>query len=369
MSSSRAGWRAVTRRRLALLAVLAMMLAAAGGLVSSPAEAQTGQCVTARNAEHLDAGRATRSILLYRAVGSNDSLGFFSFSTTSLRQEAPGYWARVTDCQGEPPPPTSTTSTSTPPGGERPPLEQRYQSMYETDFRLPDHTIYRPTNLDAVTDTMPVVVWGNGACSANGTWFQDFLLPLSAHGILVIANGSPNGSGQTDWQMLTESVDWAVAENSRAGSKYQGKLDTGAIIAMGQSCGGIEAVNASADDDRIQSTVLWNSGLFSGTNKAVLQDLPGPTAWFTGGSSDIAYSNAIDDYDRITRVPAVLGHYGNVGHTALFSDDSLVPHTVDVATDWMDAVLYDNAAKRAQFVGSNCGLCSGTPWRMQSKNW
>jgi len=360
------------RRTIVALAVVASAAAAVTGFPSPSADAQVGDCVTARNSEHLQAGRATRPLLVHRAVGSGDSLGTSSLATTSLVEQSAGSWTRVTSC---PPagttttaPPGSTTTTTTP-GGGRPPLEQRYTATFETDTRLPNHTVYRPQNLAAVTDDMPIVVWGNGACRADGTWFQEFLTPLAAHGVLVIANGDPGGSGTTTSQMLIESIDWAVAENSRSGSKYQGRLDTSAITAMGQSCGGIEAIDASRDS-RVRSTVLWNSGIFSTGDKTALQRLHGPTAWFTGGQSDIAYGNAVDDYGRVpSRVPAVLGHYGNVGHLDLFADPEIERHIVTVAADWLDATLYGNAAARRQFVGSGCGLCSGTPWVMQSKNW
>ena len=245
--------------------------------------------------------------------------------------------------------------------------------MFETDSGIPGHTVYRPTNLAEVADPMPIVVWGNGACRADGTWFQEFRQPLSAHGVLVIASGLPGGSGTTDSDMLIDAIDWAVAENGRAGSKYFGRLDTDAITAMGQSCGGLEAIDASSDP-RVASTVLWNSGIFAtggigGVDKSALNELHAPVGWFTGGTSDIAYSNAVDDYQRVpSDIPAVLGHYDNLGHTGLFTDPDVERHIVGVAAQWLDATLFDNAA-RAQFVGSDCGLCSGTEWNMQSKNW
>lgn len=360
------------RRLLALVTMVAALLAAAttvAGSGSSVAGAQAPACVTAVNTAHVTAGRATRTLFSARAVGSNDYLGLV-YSTTTLLQESAGVWRRVTAC----PPPTtgSTTTTTTAPGG-RPPLTQRYTGMYETDARLPGHTVYRPSNLAAVTERMPIVVWGNGACRADGTWFQEFLTPLSAHGVLVVASGNPGGSGSTTPDMLLDAVSWAVAENSRSGSKYFGRLDTNAIAAMGQSCGGLEAIGVSSDP-RIRSTVLWNSGIFAsgglgGVDKSALNRLHAPVAWFTGGTSDIAYSNAVDDYQRVpSSVPAVIGHYGNVGHMGLFTDPDVERQIVGVAAQWLDATLFNNATVRAQFVGTNCGLCRA-PWVMQSKNW
>jgi hypothetical protein len=361
------------RRLLVAIAALGLLLvtvATVTRLDTPQAGAQSASCVTATNSQHVTAGRATRSLLTVRAIGSNDYLGLV-FSTTTLLQESSTVWRRVAAC---PPPTTNPTTPTTQPGGSRPPLTQRYTAMYETDSRLPGHTVYRPSNLAAVTELMPIVVWGNGACRADGTWFQEFLTPLSANGVLVVASGNPGGSGSTNADMLIDAMDWAIAENTRAGSKYFGKLDTNAVAAMGQSCGGLEAIGASSDP-RVRSTVLWNSGIFAsggigGVDKSALNRLHAPVAWFTGGSSDIAYGNAVDDYSRVpSRIPSVIGHYGNVGHMGLFTDPTVERHIVTVAASWLDATLFGNAQARSQFVGSTCGLCRGTPWVIQSKNW
>jgi len=55
------------------------------------------------------------------------------------------------------------------PGGSQPPGTTPgsgpYQAVMEMDPGLPDHTIYRPENLSALNGaTLPIVVWGNGAC-------------------------------------------------------------------------------------------------------------------------------------------------------------------------------------------------------------
>jgi hypothetical protein len=247
-------------------------------------------------------------------------------------------------------------------------------ALSETDAGLPKHTIYRPRDLAAITRPMPVVVWGNGGCMGNGSTFGPMLTPLAATGVLAIANGAPGGSGQTTAQMLLDSVDWAVRENSRQGSKYFGKIDVEAISAQGQSCGGLEAIKVSSDP-RIKSTVLWNSGIFAngglgGVGKDALTKLHGPTAWLNGGTSDIAYQNAVDDYAKVpATVPAVLGSYGNVGHMGLWTNAATARQMATVNRAWLDASLYGDATAKQQFIGADCGLCRGTQWKIQSKNW
>ena len=115
-------WR---RAPVALLAavLLAAALATASSATAEPAAPSQATCVTARNSDHVSAGRAMRVLFTIRAVGSNDALGF-SFSTTSLQQTTPGVWSRVDSCG---PTTTSTTmgpgpTTTNPNPGGRPPL-------------------------------------------------------------------------------------------------------------------------------------------------------------------------------------------------------------------------------------------------------
>ncbi|WP_328459284.1 alpha/beta hydrolase [Actinoplanes sp. NBC_00393] len=245
------------------------------------------------------------------------------------------------------------------PGGSGP-----YAADYETTIRLYNHTIYRPDTLPA--GLLPIVVWGNGACRADGTWFENILKEFASHGFLVIANGRPGGTGSTDADMLIDAIDWAIAENTRLASRYRGKIDTTKVAVMGQSCGGLEAVEASADS-RVDTSVFWNSGLLSDRNNAQLTRLHAPVAYFTGGPDDIAYPNAVDDYGRLPAgLPAFLGHLP-VGHYGTFAETNGGEYG-RVGSAWLRWQLKGDQSARALFTGPNCGLCSGTRWTVTSKN-
>lgn len=252
----------------------------------------------------------------------------------------------------------------------RPPLSSRYKAKHVADPSLPKHTIYRPEDLSMVAEPMPIVVWGNGGCLGDGEQVAPVLDAAAAYGILVIASGDPGGTDFTEASWMLDAVTWAVAENSRAGSQYEGKLDTHAISAQGLSCGGIEAVTVSSDP-RVTSTILWSSGIFSdgslGATKDALTKLHGPTAWITGGPSDVAYDNAVDDYSKVPdTIPAVLAHYGDVGHGAMLEK---ADEMAGVLASWIDAAHYDMAEAKHWFVGPDCGLCMQSPWKIESKNW
>ena len=240
-----------------------------------------------------------------------------------------------------------------------------YKSIYEEDSRLRNHTVYRPRTLP--TDVkLPIVAWGNGACRADGTWFDDFLLEISSHGFLIIANGRPGGSGQTQASWLTESINWAIAENSRAGSKYYGKLDTTKIAVMGQSCGGLEAIEVSSDP-RITTTVVWNSGLFGTGPKPQLSRMHAPVAYITGGPSDIAHSNALDDWNKLPRnLPAFFGST-DVGHFGTYGQRNGGEFAV-VGTNWLKWQLKGDQTAKQMFVGPTCGLCTDRDWEVRQRN-
>jgi hypothetical protein len=53
----------------------------------------------------------------------------------------------------------------------------------------------------------------------------------------------------------------------------------------------------------------------------------------------------------------------------LWTNTALSAQMATVSRAWVDATIYHDAAAKAQFVGANCGLCTGTQWKMQSKNW
>ncbi|MET7876086.1 cellulose binding domain-containing protein [Micromonospora profundi] len=238
-----------------------------------------------------------------------------------------------------------------------------YPADYETSTTLANHTIFRPQTLPS--ERLPIFVWGNGACSANGLSQGNFLREIASHGFLAIANGAPNGSGSTNSQMLTQSIDWAVAENSRQGSKYFNRLDTSKVAVAGFSCGGLEAYAVSGDP-RVTTTGIFSSGLLNDGDDYQLRRLTKPIAYFVGGPSDIAYPNAMDDWGKLPAgLPAFMGNL-NVGHGGTY-DQTNGGEFGRVAVLYLKWRLKGDTTAGSNFVGANCGLCR-TQWTVQQKN-
>lgn len=233
---------------------------------------------------------------------------------------------------------------------------------------LPNHTIYRPDLSKA--NNIPIVVWGNGACSNVGTEQADFLLQIASNGYLVIANGGPFGSGSNDGKEteLVKAINWAVAENSRKCSQYYGKLNVDKVATMGWSCGGGMA-HYAAVDPRVDTAVALNSGLgIYGDRQSYYPRFHSPLAIFNGNSSDVAYNPGMQEYSEVNNVPFYHANYPQ-GHGDAYFQDNGGEFGI-VAVGWLNFMLKDDmgATGKGMFFGNNCRLCK-SPWTAKNKGF
>lgn len=269
----------------------------------------------------------------------------------------------------------------------------RFPAMKEEVASLPRHVVYRPMDLAALGRTkLGVVAWGNGGCSDDGASSRFHLLEIASHGYLVIASGrilsgpgappreprpaTPPGqlpAPRTQVSDLTDAVDWALAENERAGSPYFGRIDPAQIAYSGWSCGGVQALQV-AKDPRVKTLVIHNSGVLNNgpttmtgisVGKEVLQTLHTPVIYIEGGPTDIAYENGMDDFKRISHVPAAIANLP-VGHGGTFNEPN-GGAAASVAVSWLEWQLRGDARSAKRFVGDDCGLCRDGKWSLQRK--
>ena len=264
-----------------------------------------------------------------------------------------------------------------------------FPAILEQDASLPTHTVYRPQDLSKVKGKMPIIAWGNGGCANNGLSHRNFLMEIASYGFLAVAIGPPQappaaGQGKqaaaagpaTKSSQLIDAINWALAENSRKGSPYNGKLDASKIALMGMSCGGIQSY-AVATDPRVKLVGIFNSGILpapSGPGTPAMEDvrkdqldkLHTPIFYVTGDKSDIAYENGLDDFNRITKVPAIHTYKDGVGHGGTYSQ----PNGGDfakVAVAMLKWQLKGDKESSKMFLGANCGLCQEAGWHVATK--
>jgi hypothetical protein len=271
----------------------------------------------------------------------------------------------------------------------------RFGAMKEEVASLPRHVVYRPRDLAALGDTkLGVVAWGNGGCSDDGASSRFHLLEIASHGYVVIASGrilsgpgappreprpaAPQGqlpAPRTQVSDLTDAVDWALAENQRAGGPYFGRIDPALIAYSGWSCGGVQALQV-AKDPRVKTLVIHNSGVLNNgpTNmtgvtvgKDVLHTLHTPVIYIEGGPTDIAYENGMDDFKRISHVPVAIANLP-VGHGGTFNEPN-GGAAASVAVSWLEWRLRGDTRSAKRFVGDDCGLCRDTQWSLQRKQF
>ncbi|HEY0962458.1 MAG TPA: hypothetical protein VGE69_08880 [Pseudomonadales bacterium] len=285
----------------------------------------------------------------------------------------------------------------------------QWPAVAESREDLRSHTIYRPQQMP--DSPLPVLVWGNGGCSDNGLSHSAFLREVASHGYYVIALGyarnepvprGPNaqppappagaapGAGQrrgqiggggdlpldpdeTDATVVAQmdmALAWAYAMNELSSSELQGHLDMTRIAVAGHSCGGLQSIKFAADP-RISTAMIFDSGVYNvpggmsrvKVNKFDLHAIHGPIAYVTGGPTDQAHPNALDDASRIKHVPVFLG-WLPVGHGGTFSQAN-GGDWAKIAVNWLDWQLKGDASAGEWFKGGDCGYCEDANWKVE----
>ena len=103
-----------------------------------------------------------------------------------------------------------------------------------------------------------VVVWGPGGGTEPGA-YGGMIRRLASHGFVVIALKESPGNGT----QATKALDWMEEQNSNPQSPLFGKLDMTKVGCSGHSMGGLESEWMVANDDRVITSILNNSGYMS----------------------------------------------------------------------------------------------------------
>ena len=261
----------------------------------------------------------------------------------------------------------------------------KYSAVMMTDASLQTHTIFRPKNIEKFKGkkSLPLIVWGNGACNDSPFEHVNFLNEIASHGFLVIAIGTmPKETGEQNKERsasskLKDAIDWALMQNGDEKSVYFKKIDTKNIAVAGMSCGGLQALDVAVDP-RVSTLVVCNSGIFIEADrikampmmpqlyKTHLEKIHTPTLYLLGGPSDIAYNNGMDDVEKINHVPVFVGNV-DVGHGGTYAQ----PFGGDyakVATAWFNWQLRGDKKAGKLFTGKTPGLSKFAGWSFSKKN-
>ena len=268
-----------------------------------------------------------------------------------------------------------------------------YPAVRVEPASAPMHTLYYPAD-QAKAGKLPIILWANGNCRNTSVQYTRFLGEVASHGYFVVANGrndipyfglpvlvAPKPGDQrpiravNDPALLIAGLEWAIREDARRGGPYYKRLDTAHVVAIGQSCGGVQAFRA-AKDPRIRAVAVLNNWFpFEAPNpnpanpplpewSANRLNIPG--AMFTGGPIDLAYILAENAFAAIPEgVPVVKVHIPAMGHTGAYPRPD--PRWTGAVVSWLDWVAKGSQAGRAAFAGPRCGLCGDKDVWLETK--
>jgi hypothetical protein len=180
---------------------------------------------------------------------------------------------------------------------------------------------------------------------------------------------------------LKQAIDWAIAENSRSGSKFYGKIDVARIGVGGQSCGGGLAIQAAADP-RVTAVGLFNSGAHviktqggvaittevRAQTEAQLNAVHSPTAIITGDTRlDHAYDGGLDTFNFTGKVPVIWAWQDGTTHIGTYGAPNGGAFG-RIASDWYKWQLKGDQQASRMFQGADCTLCRTPTWYVQKKN-
>ncbi len=271
-----------------------------------------------------------------------------------------------------------------------------YPSSYEAIPQGGGLVVYRPDDLEAAARSrkLGIYLWGNGGCQGDAASARFHLLDMASHGFVVVVPGrigsgprGPRTEGERPRPVtqgpvapqpgaalavtparMTGSLDWILAENTRPGSEYFGKLDPERVAVSGHSCGGLLSITTSFDP-RVHAVIAEDSGVLPDdknvlpfVTKGDLTRLRLPILYIVGGPTDVAEPNALDDFNRIKQVPVFVADRPGTGHGGSFGKPGSEGTEIELA--WLAWQLDHDQQAAKMFEGPDCGLCRRPEWQV-----
>lgn len=104
----------------------------------------------------------------------------------------------------------------------------------------------------------------------------------------------------------------------------------------------------------------------AGASKKSLKQLHGPIIYIVGDKEDIAYANALKDYDHIKQVPVAFANLSHGGHMGTFGEEFGGSFS-KMALKWLDLQLKGKTENAKVFTEAQLSGFDG--WTMKAKNF
>lgn len=225
-----------------------------------------------------------------------------------------------------------------------------FKAYAVSETSLPDYVVYRPQDLSAAVQKLgklPAFIWANGACANSSIHHERMLNEIASHGFVIVAVGplqmteEERSYARTADTVMLPALDWIQSQAQLKGSAYFEQVDLRKIAVGGQSCGGAQTFRIAADP-RIQTYLIFNSGMgplqMAGASSLNLPLLHKPVIYILGGVEEVAYKNALTDYELIHHVPVVFANHLTAGHGGTFGEPYGGSYS-QMALDWLNWVF------------------------------
>jgi dienelactone hydrolase len=225
------------------------------------------------------------------------------------------------------------------------------------------YTIIYPEALGANGFLHAPITFGPGT-GMQVSQLSGLLQRFASHGFVVIGRQLDGGPGSEATRMrMTAGLDWIIAQNSTAGSIFEGKLDVTRAVAMGYSVGGTGAVEIGGHA-AIATVVAIHGHEAEG-------DLHGPLL-LIGGSADLNGNESwLAPTYEASNVQTFFSLVEGANHGYIQGTVNGVPGGVETPAivAWLRYWIYNDQAAKNYFYGDDCVMCKD-PWTdPQRKNW
>lgn len=226
------------------------------------------------------------------------------------------------------------------------------------------YTVIRPRTLGENGFLHAPIIFGPGT-GMQVSQMSNFLERIASHGFVIIGRQLTGGPGDAvTRQRLTGGLDWIIAQNSVAGSPYQGKLAVDKAVAMGYSVGGTGSIEIGGHA-AIATVVAIHGHSATGNLHSPVLMLGGTQDVMGDGRSWMAPS-----YEA-SQVQTFFGTVQGANHGYIQSVVNGVQGGVETPAiiAWIRYWIYNDQGAKRYFYGDDCVMCV-TPWtNPQRKNW
>jgi hypothetical protein len=225
------------------------------------------------------------------------------------------------------------------------------------------YTIIRPKTLGANGFLHAPITFGPGT-GMQVSQLSNLIQRIASHGFVVIGRQLTGGPRDAvTRQRLIAGLDWIIAQNTVAGSAYQGKIAVNKGVAMGYSVGATGSIEIGGHA-AIATVVAIHGHEAEGTTRGPILMIGG-TNDVTGGQSWLAPSYAASQTQTFFSLLTGADH-GYIQGTVNGVQGGLETPAIIA---WIRYWIYNDQGAKNYFYGDDCIMCK-SPWsNPQRKNW